>query len=73
MEKNLLSNVDSLFCQVIFFPPNFPFPKYKRKVWREKIYFAKERTPNFLGSQFTFSILFSMIFWLQNELICDLL
>jgi hypothetical protein len=25
-----------------FFPPNFPFPKYKRKIWREKNYFAKE-------------------------------
>ncbi len=35
-----------------FFPPKFPFPKYKRKIWREKInlqksefYFAKERGP----------------------------
>jgi hypothetical protein len=35
--KNLLCKVDSLFCQVNFFPPNFPFPKYKRKFWREKI------------------------------------
>jgi hypothetical protein len=26
-----------------FFPPKFPFPKYKRKFWREKIYFAKKR------------------------------
>jgi hypothetical protein len=29
------------------FPPNFHFPKYKRKIWREKIYFTKERTPEF--------------------------
>ncbi len=29
-------------CKVIFFSSKFPFPKYKRKIWREKIYFAKE-------------------------------
>jgi hypothetical protein len=28
-----------------FFPPKFPFPKYKRKIWREKNYFAKKRVP----------------------------
>jgi hypothetical protein len=27
-----------------FFPLKFPFPKFKRKIWREKIYFAKERS-----------------------------
>jgi hypothetical protein len=32
-----------LLCKVNFFPPKFPFPKYKRKFWREKVYFAKER------------------------------
>jgi hypothetical protein len=38
-----------LLCKVNFFPPNFPFRKYKRKIWREKntmqkseFYFAKE-------------------------------
>jgi hypothetical protein len=35
-----------------FFPPKFPFPKYKGKIWREKItlqksefYFANEQGP----------------------------
>jgi hypothetical protein len=28
-----------------FFPPKFPFPKYKKKVCREKIYLAKEQGP----------------------------
>jgi hypothetical protein len=28
-----------------FSPPKFPFPKYKRKIWREKIYFANKRGP----------------------------
>jgi hypothetical protein len=31
------SKVNSLLCKVLFFPPKFSFPKYKRKIWREKI------------------------------------
>ncbi len=41
--KNLLCKVNSLFWRVKFFPPKFPFPKYNRKIWRERFYFAKER------------------------------
>jgi hypothetical protein len=26
----------NFLCKVDFFPPKFPFPKYKRKIWREK-------------------------------------
>jgi hypothetical protein len=43
--NNLLCKVNLLFCKVIFFPPKFPFPKNKRKIWREKNYFANERGP----------------------------
>jgi hypothetical protein len=32
---------DSFICKVNFFPPNFSFVFWKRKFWREKIYFAK--------------------------------
>jgi hypothetical protein len=28
-----------------FSPPKFPFPKKAKEIWREKIYFAKERGP----------------------------
>ncbi len=35
----------NLLCKVNFFPPKFSSPKYKRKIWREKIYFANERGP----------------------------
>jgi hypothetical protein len=37
---------NNLLCKVNFFPPKFPFPKYKRKIWREKNYFANERGPS---------------------------
>jgi hypothetical protein len=40
--ENLLCKVNTLFWRVNFFPPKFPFPKYKRKFWREKIYSSKE-------------------------------
>jgi hypothetical protein len=50
--QNLLSKVNPLFWKVNFFPPKFSFPKYKRKIWREKLtlqksefYFAKTRGP----------------------------
>ncbi len=39
--QKLLCKVDSLFWRVNFFPPNFPFPKYKRKIWREKFTLQK--------------------------------
>jgi hypothetical protein len=32
-----------------FFPAKVHFPKYKRKIWREKIYFAKKRGPQKLS------------------------
>jgi hypothetical protein len=49
--NNFLRKVNSLFCKVIFFPPKFLFPIFKRKIWWEKNYFANERnhtkmTPN---------------------------
>jgi hypothetical protein len=37
-----------VFAKLIFFPPNFfaqivfPFPKYQKKFWREKINLAKK-------------------------------
>ncbi len=36
--QKLFWKINSLFWRVFenFFPPNFPFPKYKRKIWREK-------------------------------------
>jgi hypothetical protein len=45
LRKNLLCKVNSLFWRANFFPPKFPFPKFKRKIWREKVYYAKERGP----------------------------
>jgi hypothetical protein len=35
--KKLLCKVEFTLLKSKFFPPNFPFPKYKRKIWREKI------------------------------------
>ncbi len=56
--QKLLCKVDSLFWRVNFFPPNFPFTKYKRKVWREKILckkvnFTLQRRRSFEISQFS--------------------
>jgi hypothetical protein len=39
----------TLLCKVIFFPSKSLFPKYQRKFWREKIYFAKKRGPFLIG------------------------
>jgi hypothetical protein len=36
---------DQSYTDLIFFPPKFSFPKYKRKFWREKNYFANEPGP----------------------------
>jgi hypothetical protein len=35
--NSLYNDWKNLPCKVNFFPPNFSFPKYKRKIWREKI------------------------------------
>ncbi len=45
--NNLLWKVDSLFCQVNFFSPKFPFPKYKRKIWLKSSGSGKKRDLHF--------------------------
>jgi hypothetical protein len=41
MEKPSLQSKFTLL-KSNFFPAKIPFSGYKRKIWREKIYFAKE-------------------------------
>jgi hypothetical protein len=57
--QKLLCQINSLFRRVNFFPPNFPFPKYKRKFWREKFTLQM--------NEVLFDILFLRV---QKEIFC---
>jgi hypothetical protein len=50
LRQKFLCKVDSLFWRVNFFPPNFPFTKYKRKIWREKNTLQKSEVLNLIDN-----------------------
>ncbi len=62
IRKHLLCKVNSLFWRVNFFPPKFPFPKYKRKFGGKKFTFQRNEDLYVPGPGKNYHIYHSLFF-----------